>query len=287
MVTPDRIAPDRMATVRAPLFVPADRPERFAKAAASGADAVILDLEDAVAPTAKAAARAMLRRDFTTLPVILRINAAGTAWHADDLAAAAALRPSAVMVPKAEAPDDLRRIVAALADIPLVALVETARGLAQCRAIAVVPGVIRLAFGSVDFCADLRCAHTPEVLLPARSELVLASRLADLPGPLDGVTTSLDDATETARDAGRARDLGMGGKLCIHPRQIEPVLAAFAPTAEQIDWARRVLASGDGAVQLGGTMVDEPVRQRARAILAEAAAPAKRRAAGFHGDSAG
>lgn len=276
MVTPDRIAPDRMGTVRAPLFVPADRPERFGKAAASGADAVILDLEDAVAPAAKATARAALRRDFTTLPVIVRINAAATAWHADDLAAAAALRPAAVMVPKAESPDDLRRIAAALADIPLLALVETARGLAQCRAIAGVPGVIRLAFGSVDFCADLRCAHMPGVLLPARWELVLASRLADLPGPLDGVTTSLDDATETARDAGNARDLGMGGKLCIHPRQIAPVLAAFAPTAEQIDWARRILASGDGAVQMEGAMVDEPVRLRARAILAEAAGSTSR-----------
>ena len=262
--------------VRAPLFVPADRPERFGKAAASGADAVILDLEDAVAPAAKAAARAALRCDFTTLPVILRINAAGTAWHADDLAAATSLHPSAVMVPKAEAPDDLKLISAALGDIPLVALVETARGLAQGRVIAVVPGVIRLAFGSVDFCADLRCAHTSEVLLPARSELVLASRLADLPGPLDGVTTSLDDPDETARDAGRARDQGMGGKLCIHPCQIEPVLAVFAPTTEQIDWARRVLASGDGAVRIDGAMVDKPLRQRAHAILAEAAHSARR-----------
>ena len=114
------------------------------------------------------------------------------------------------------------------------------------------------------------------VLLPARSELVLASRLADLPGPLDGVTTSLDDPDETARDAGRARDQGMGGKLCIHPCQIEPVLAVFAPTTEQIDWARRVLASGDGAVRIDGAMVDKPLRQRAHAILAEAAHSARR-----------
>lgn len=257
--------------VRAPLFVPADRPERFEKAAASGADAVILDLEDAVAADAKMKARTALRRDFTPLPIILRINAAGTMDHAADLESAAVLRPAAVMVPKAESPDDLMRIAFELADIPLIALVETARGLAHCRAIAAASGVVRLAFGSVDFCADLRCAHLPEVLLPVRSEMVIASRLAGLPGPFDGVTTALNDPAEIVRDAEHARNLGMGGKLCIHPRQIDPVLAAFAPTPKEIEWARRVLASGNGAVQLEGVMVDEPVRQHARRVLAEAA----------------
>ena len=92
---------------------------------------------------------------------------------------------------------------------------------------------------------------------------MIASRLAGLPGPLDGVTTALNDPAETMRNAEHARNLGMGGKLCIHPRQIDPVLAAFAPTPSEIDWAKRVLASGSGAVQGDGVLVDEPVRQRA------------------------
>ena len=257
-----------VSAIRAPLFVPANRPERFAKAAASGADAVILDLEDAVAADAKDAARAALATDFTDLPVIVRINAIGTPWHADDLAAVARLRPAAVMLPKAEDADRVAS-VAAQTGLPVIALVETARGLAHARAIAAAPGVARIAFGSVDFCADLGCAHLREVLLPARSELVLASRLAGIAAPIDGVTVQLDDLSVSHDDAAHARALGMTGKLCIHPRQIAEVRRAFAPTEAEIDWARRVLASGDGAVSVDGAMVDEPVRIRARAILAE------------------
>ena len=257
-----------VSAIRAPLFVPANRPERFAKAAASGADAVILDLEDAVAADAKDAARAALATDFTDLPVIVRINAIGTPWHADDLAAVARLRPAAVMLPKAEDADRVAS-VAAQTRLPVIALVETARGLAHARTIAAAPGVARIAFGSVDFCADLGCAHLREVLLPARSELVLASRLAGIAAPIDGVTVQLDDLSVSHDDAAHARALGMTGKLCIHPRQIAEVRCAFAPTEAEIDWARRVLASGDGAVSVDGAMVDEPVRIRARAILAE------------------
>jgi citrate lyase subunit beta/citryl-CoA lyase len=259
--------------VRAPLFVPADRPERFAKAAASGADAVILDLEDAVAAEAKARARSALRRDFTDLPVLLRINAVGTVEHAADLAAACALAPTAVIVPKAELASDLVATARALGGLPLVALIETARGLSEARTIAALPGVARLAFGSVDFCADIGCAHVPEVLLPARSELVLAARLAGQSAPIDGVTTQIDNPDAAAQDAARARDLGMGGKLCIHPSQIAPVLTAFLPTADEIAWARRILASRDGAASVDGAMVDEPVRRSARTILARAGLP--------------
>lgn len=258
-----------LSAIRTPLFVPANRPERFAKAAASGADAIILDLEDAVAADAKDAARAALRRDFTDLPIIVRINAAGTSAHQADLAAVAALRPDAVMLPKAESAAGCQTVAGAIGDIPLIALIESAQGLAHARAIAAVPDVARLAFGSVDFCADLGCEHGREVLLPARFELVLASRLAGIAPPIDGVTVQLDDPTASHDDAAHARALGMTGKLCIHPRQIADVRRAFAPTAQEIDWARRVLASGDGAVSVDGAMVDEPVRLRARAILAQ------------------
>lgn len=261
-----------LSLVRAPLFVPANRPERFAKAAASGADAVILDLEDAVAAADKAKARAALSAGFTDLPVIVRVNAPGTPWHGDDVAAAIAAEATALMLPKAEAPEALRAVVAAAPGLPVIALVETARGLAQARSLAAVPGVVRLAFGSVDFCADLGCAHLREVLLPARFELVMAARLAGIAAPIDGVTTRLDDPATTLDDARHARALGMTGKLCIHPGQVASVQEAFAPTEAELDWARRILATGDGAVAVDGEMVDGPVRLRARALLATAGA---------------
>lgn len=260
-----------LADIVAPLFVPATRPERFAKAAASGADAVILDLEDAVPLDAKAAARQALAADFTVLPVLVRINAAGTPWHGADLAAVACLQLGAVMVPKAEDPALLRGIVEVLGpDRPVVALIESALGLSRARVIAEVPGVARLAFGSIDFSADLGCAHTRDALLAARLEIVLASRLAGLGAPLDGVTAAIDDIALIESDARYARELGFGGKLAIHPRQIQPIRAGFLPGEAEIGWARKVLASGDGAVSVEGAMVDEPVRIRARSILQRA-----------------
>ena len=258
-----------VAHIRAPLFVPANRPERFAKAAASGTDAVILDLEDAVPQDAKATARAALAADFTDLPVLVRVNAPGTPWHDADVAAVAGLPAAAVILPKAE-DGAICSAVAAATGKPVIALIESGLGLAQARAIAAAEGVGRLAFGSIDFCADLGCEHLREVLLPARSELVLASRLAGIAGPIDGVTVQLDDLSVIRGDAAHARAMGMTGKLCIHPKQVAEVRNSFAPTEAQIDWARRVLASGDGAVSVDGAMVDEPVRIRARAILAQA-----------------
>ena len=259
-----------VSQILTPLFVPANRPDRFAKAAVSGADAVILDLEDAVAPADKDMARASLDAGFTDLPVIVRINAKGTPWHQADLAALRGKGFAAMMLPKAECPRTVAEVITALPDLPLIALIESAAGLAQARAIATVPGVARLAFGSVDFCADLGSAHLREVLLPARFQLVLASRLAGLSAPIDGVTVQLDDPQVSAEDASHARDLGMGGKLCIHPKQIAAIRGAFAPSEEDLDWARRVLASGEGAVSIDGAMVDEPVRMRARRLLAMA-----------------
>ncbi len=255
--------------LRSLLFVPATRPDRFAKAANAGADAVILDLEDAVGEADKDDAREKLATGFTDLPVIVRINASGTRWHEGDVAAVRALRPAGVMLPKAETAEGVAAVVAALGlEVPLIALIETASGLANARAIAATAGVRRLAFGSVDYCADLACDHLREILLPARVELVLASRLAGISPPIDGVTTALDDSSVTAGDAAHARSLGMSGKLCIHPRQIAPVKRAFAPSQTEIAWAERVLAAGDGAVSVDGAMVDEPVRRRARTILA-------------------
>ncbi|RVO73509.1 HpcH/HpaI aldolase/citrate lyase family protein [Sinorhizobium medicae] len=251
------------------LFVPGDRPERFAKAAVSGADAIIIDLEDAVAPENKRMARSALITAFTSLPIILRCNGAATRWHKDDLAAAATLNLAAIMLPKAEMDGAIDEIYAdAAMRLPLIALIETARGVADARAIAAHPAVHRIAFGSIDFCADLGCAHERDALLASRSELVLASRLADLPAPVDGVTTVIEDADLIADDARHGRALGFGGKLCIHPKQIAPVRAGFRPDPAEIAWAKRVLATGEGAAAVDGAMVDEPVRARARKILA-------------------
>jgi citrate lyase subunit beta / citryl-CoA lyase len=254
--------------IRAALFVPAHRPDRFAKAAASGADAVILDLEDAVPSDAKAEARAQLTCSFTQLPVIVRINAAGTPWHQADLETVSGISLAAVMVPKAEEPASVASIAAAMGGrAQVIALIESARGLANARAIAALDNVVRLAFGSIDFCADLGMAHLREALIPTRTELVLASRLAGIAAPLDGVTARFDDPEAARDDALHARTLGMTGKLCIHPGQVEVVTEAFRPTQAELNWAKRVLATGDGAVTLDGEMVDEPVRLRARAIL--------------------
>ncbi|MBA8909931.1 HpcH/HpaI aldolase/citrate lyase family protein [Aminobacter ciceronei] len=254
----------------APIFVPGHRPELFGKAAASGADAIIIDLEDAVPADAKETARSNLRADFTTLPVLVRINAAGTVWHWDDVAAAVDKPLSGLVVPKAELGRTLEKICAYpfARTFGVVALIETARGLADARQIAALSGIGRLAFGSVDFCADVGCSHTRDSLLLARSELVLASCLAGKLAPIDGVTTSIADIAMVIDDARYASNLGFGGKLCIHPNQIEPVKNAFHPDAAEIAWAHKVIASGEGATAVDGAMVDEPVRIRARSILA-------------------
>ncbi|WP_428648677.1 HpcH/HpaI aldolase/citrate lyase family protein [Roseibium sp.] len=264
-----------VGSIQAPLFVPANRPDRFQKAVATEADAVILDLEDAVPASEKETARAALTTSFTEKPVFVRINGSCTPWHPADIEALRPLNVSAVILPKAENPEEitsLRRLLDG--QTPVIALIESARGLANARAIAATDGLARLAFGSIDYCADLGCAHLREVLLPVRSELVLASRLAGIAAPIDGVTAQLDDPGVTFEDAAHARDLGMTGKLCIHPKQVAEVRRAFAPTVREVDWARRVLDSGDGAVSVDGMMVDEPVRIRARAILAAVQEPA-------------
>lgn len=257
------------------LFVPATRPDRFAKALAAEADAIIIDLEDAVGHAEKDAARAGLAAAVPAEgAVLLRINGVGTPWHDEDMEVARRLPLAGVVLPKAETAADVERVAARLGpQQALLALIESARGLAEARAIAAVPQVARLAFGSIDFAADLGCGHTRQALLAARSELVLASRLAGLAGPVDGITMRIDDAALVEDDATHAVELGFGGKLCIHPAQIAPVATGFAPGAEELAWAKRVLAAlaeGGSVVTVDGAMVDAPVRLRAERILARA-----------------
>jgi citrate lyase subunit beta/citryl-CoA lyase len=270
----------RIMNIRSLLFVPAHRPERFSKALASGADAVIIDLEDAVAPGLKAQARASLwtwlaqaSPEQVPAGVAVRINAEA-AWQADDLALCAAFPAvHTVMVPKAESALDMERVAAASGGRALLALIETACGYESRREIASVSAVHQLAFGSIDFQADLGIRGEGDALLTFRSGLVLASRLAGLPPPIDGVTVEVNDTAAVRADAQRARDLGFAGKLCIHPAQVGPVNEAFSPSTLELDWAERVVAAmnaaGGAAVAVDGKMVDKPVLLRAQALLAQ------------------
>lgn len=258
------------------LFVPGSHPDRFAKAAASGADEVICDLEDSVAPGEKEQARAdvvtWLRGGGSGW---VRLNAVGTRWHDDDVAAlagCAGLR--GLVVPKAESPSALAALGA---EVPrpdgLVALVESAIGVLHAVDLAACPAVGRLAFGSIDYAldVDVDAAEDDDSLLLARSTLVLASRAGGRAAPIDGVTTALDDPDALAADARRARRLGFGGKLCLSPRQVPIVAAHFRPSDQEVDWARRVVAASDGGgavVAIGGEMADRPVLERAQRILA-------------------
>jgi len=255
-----------------PLFVPGNRPDRFAKAAAAGSGMIILDLEDAVAPDARAAARETVVREAERIEgarIFIRINGAGTSWHDEDIRAVTALAIDGIVLPKAEDPDSLRKIAEGLGSgRDLWALIESARGMARARDIA--EAADRIVFGSVDFCADLGMAHEREILLPFRLELAMAARLAGKPAPVDGVTTAFDKPDLVTGDAVHARALGYGGKLLIHPKQIEPARAGFRPTEAEVETARRILdqAEGAGAVAVDGRMIDEPVLIRARGVLA-------------------
>ena len=261
---------------RSYLFVPADRPERYAKALASGADVAIVDLEDAVAPAAKAGARAALAAwlDAGGSGIAVRINDAASAAFVDDLALVARPGVAAVVVPKAERACDLARVRAAAPAAALLPLVETAAGIANARALARAEGVERLLFGSIDLQLDLGIDGDGDELLAFRSELVLASRLAAIAAPVDGVCTALDDDAALEAETRRARKLGFAGKLCIHPRQVAVVHAAFAPSADEIAWAKRIVAAAGanagGAVAVDGAMVDRPVLLRAQSLLARA-----------------
>jgi citrate lyase subunit beta/citryl-CoA lyase len=256
------------------LFVPGDRPDRFEKAASSGADAVIIDLEDSVRPAAKAAARDAARTWLVAGGgrAWVRVNAATDEHHAADLEAlAGAAGLLGVMLPKAEDPLAVDDLVRRIGEVAVLALVESAVGLLAAERLARHRAVKLLAFGNLDFAED--CGMTvsdpdEEELLYARSHLVVVSRAAGLGAPVDGVTADLRQLGAVRRDAARAARLGFGGKLCIHPSQVSEVHAAFAPTSEQVAWASTILGSvREGVGVVDGTMVDRPVILRAQRIM--------------------
>jgi citrate lyase beta subunit len=270
------VAPS-LATARSLLFVPGDDAHKLDKALGSGADGVIADLEDGVAPARRAAAREIVRatlgsRDARCLRTV-RVNRQGSDELAEDLAAIAGLALDAIVVPKAEP-----GLLAELGETgpPVIAIVETSAGLRAAYDLAAAPRVAALALGALDLGVELgleRRADGQELLL-ARSRLVVDSAAAGLRPPLDTVFVALADLQGLEEECRLARSLGLRGKLCVHPRQVEVVNAAFSPTAAELERARLVVeayeraeADGRGAIQLEGMLVDRPVAERARRLL--------------------
>ena len=275
------------ANAVAALFVPGDRPDRFAKAVAAGPDLVIIDLEDAVPPEAKGSALEAVQTALAPgglLHAMVRVNAVDAPTFERELAALAELAAQpggglvGVMLPKAEDPTAVLALastvgavntVDAVGALAIVPLVESALGLVRAVELASVPGVTRLAFGALDFTLDVSAEIDSATVAHARSTLVVASRAAGIAAPLDSPATDVRDLDAVLASARAARAMGFGGKLCIHPAQLSPVREAFAPTAAEIEWARRVVDAGGGAVQIDGRMVDRPLVERARRILAQ------------------
>jgi (S)-citramalyl-CoA lyase len=261
--------------MRSALFVPGNRPERFAKALASGADAVIVDFEDAVQESDKTLSRENLGAFLQATPtarVWVRINMASHGQHEADLAFCAGQSGvCGVMLPKAESAEQVTRVVAT--GRPVWPIIESVLGLQALAAIAQVCGVERLTYGGLDMSLDLGLiagtAGAECMLDQVRFALLLHSRLAGLAPPLETVFARIDNPIGLEHFVLSAHTKGFAGMLCIHPRQVEVVHRALAPTLTELDWARRVLASADqaGAFQLDGQMVDAPVIQRARNIL--------------------
>lgn len=276
------------------LFAPANHPRRAAKAITLPADAAILDLEDAVAvaekPGAREIALGVLRQPRRSRGYV-RVNALGTEWGYGDLVAMVAPGVDGIVLPKLESADEIRTadwLIGALererglpaGSIDLMPLVETAAGLMNIAAIARAgTRVKRLAFGAGDFTLDLDMSwsRAEQELLPYRSAFVVASRAAGLEPPVDTVWVDLQDGDGFRQSAKQARALGFQGKLCIHPDQVPVVNEAFAPDAESVARARRVIAAfeeaerqGLASIQLDGRFIDYPIVYAARRMVAQA-----------------
>ena len=262
------------------LFVPGTRPERFIKALDSGAAGVIIDLEDAVPEEDKKSARDAIRTAWPTFNaeqkkrLVIRTNAPGTPFYSADLILAQELDVGCLLIPKSESQDQINGAALILPNTAIIPMIETAIGLDRLREIANSNQVIRLALGNLDLQADLGmvCDLQETQLHTARYQIVLASRVAQIAPPIDGVTPSTDDAQRISDDAERAKRLGFGGKLCIHPKQVLIVQNAFMPTEEELAWAQRVIeadqVSKGGAVKLDGRMIDRPVVLLAQRTIA-------------------
>lgn len=241
---------------------------------------MVADLEDAVLPSEKERARALTAATLADAETrslrLVRVNAAGTTWFDDDLAGLAEIGIDAIVLPKAD-PEGAARV--AETGLPVVAIVETALGLRRAYETAQVPGVETLMLGAVDLGLELGLEARPDgqELLLARSSLVVDSAAAGIRAPIDRVWVDTRDLDGLAADCRLARSLGLRGKACIHPAQVAVVDTEFAPSPDELDRARSIVeafarasAEGRGAVALDGEMIDLPVLERAKRLLAEA-----------------
>ncbi|RYC39019.1 HpcH/HpaI aldolase/citrate lyase family protein [Pectobacterium zantedeschiae] len=279
------------------LFVPGNAPHRFQHAISCGADAVIFDLEDAVHPDEKNQARENIIQWYENdTPVseinckkYIRLNKFGSPEFNQDIeflnklnnkerlrnrtASRHEIATQEIVLPKIESAamlNEARKMISRnrLENVNIIAIIETARGLHNAEEICAA-GVERVAFGSLDFSLDIHCDQSLHALLYARSRIVLASRLADLPPPIDCVNPDFTHHDRVLADALHARSIGFSAKLCIHPSQIDAVQQAFSADSSKIDWAKQVLKAAEHsyAFQINGEMVDLPVIEQARQLL--------------------
>ncbi|MPZ00991.1 MAG: CoA ester lyase [Actinophytocola sp.] len=272
---------DRLV-VRSLLFVPGTRPDRIPKAMGSAADAVVVDLEDAVSAADKSAARHAVRavlaeRASTGTVVLVRINPADTPWCPDDVRAAVAANADGVVLPKYQCVEELVWLRDQLGEAggretAVVVGIETARGVADShRLLDAAPAPPAAAyFGAEDYISDLG-GHRTEAgneVLYARSEVSLAARLAGIPA-IDQAVVAVRDDERFLRDAEFGRAIGYAGKICLHPRQAELARSVFTPSTEDVDHARAVLRAGkSGVAVVDGQLVDEVHLRMARQVLA-------------------
>jgi len=267
---------------RSYLFAPGHNAKLLDRVFTVGADAAMLDLEDAVPPAQKAAARRMVAAALADPPAAgapaprawVRLNAARTDLCAADLDAVAA-DAHGIRIPKAESPEDVAWVAERAPGKPIICAIESARGLLAAAEIAAAPGVAHLAMGGVDLQQDLATDGSNLATLHARSHLVVCSGAARIGPPIDSVFPRLADDDELRAQAEFARSLGFFGKSAIHPRQLPVLHAVFTPTERELAWAREVVAAfaaADGAALRlpDGEFVDLPVAQRAERLLARA-----------------
>lgn len=270
--------------LRSALFLPASNSRAIAKARQLDSDAVILDLEDAVAPDAKLAAREMAvatvrEGGFGKRPLVVRSNGLDTPWAADDLAALASVRPAAVLIPKVDGVATLVAARQALGPgVSLWAMIETCRGILSLGALAEAAAELELTclvVGTNDLAKDMRLPSPPasEALRPLRTQIVVAARAAGLVA-LDGVCNTLDAPDRLAEECADGRRLGFDGKTLIHPSQIVAAHRGFGPGEAEITWARAVVAAfadpahaGLGAIRLEGQMVERLHLAEAERVL--------------------
>ena len=281
---------NQIGRLRSVLFAPAVRPDFVSKLAERGADAVVIDCEDATPANAKAEGRANARQLAPALvaagcQVTVRVNGQPTEWFLDDIRDGLTPDLTAVIVPKVETIDGLDAVAAALdaaglAELGVLAGLETALGVADARSLLAHPRVVAGYFGAEDFIADMGGVRTNDNLevAYARSAVAVAARLAGVP-VLDQVVTDFRNDDRFRREAAEARALGYSGKLCIHPGQVAIANDAFVPTADEVDRAQRLLAAYDtasaagvAAIDFEGQMVDEPLAAQARRVIALALA---------------